>query len=367
MGLLTRRKSSSNLHHIYNAKWSPNLIGNSLYASADLALANSDIYAAIALISSDVAGAKFSSNSKPQVVDLLNSPSGLINGFSFWQQQLIQLLLDGNDYVQIIRGLNGQLTSLKSLPNSIVHPYLTPDGQSIIYQVDAVNSMPPETLLAPEVMHFRLMPDKNGIGVSPLQSLVNYLQISQANSQLQQNQVANQINPGGILNFKNANLNANAKKAAREAFESANTGPNGGHVMVLDSNSEYQPFEIKADLLKALTDNANFGASQVSKAFGIPSDLLGSESEHSNIDQMKSTYIGSIMRYANAVIDEVSEKIGIDDVEMDIESSLDIDSSTAITQINSMMQAQTITYQQAQAMLIDKGILKGGDNIANSN
>lgn len=74
------------------------LITSGGYISAETAIRNSDVWAAVNVISSDLARIKLASDSK-KLTKLLNAPSPLTNRFSFMQSIIAQMLLTGNAYV----------------------------------------------------------------------------------------------------------------------------------------------------------------------------------------------------------------------------------------------------------------------------
>ena len=155
-----------------------------------------------------------------------------------------------------------------------------------------------------------------------------------------------------------------------------NSGKNAGRLMVLTDDSKYSQLDVKADVFKALNENADYSAAQIAKAFGIPVDMLGggkyTESEHSNIDSVKGEYIADLNSYTNPILDEARLKLNCPNLKLDVKSALDVDDSIAVNQTNSMMQAGTITQNQAQYLLKLSGALpinlvppEGGDTNAN--
>ena len=66
-----------------------------------IALKNSDVYAVISRVSSDIAGCRFVTNAQP-ITDVLNAPLGnLMSGFSVWQAMIVQMMLTGNAFAII--------------------------------------------------------------------------------------------------------------------------------------------------------------------------------------------------------------------------------------------------------------------------
>lgn len=87
--------------------------------SAEYALKNSDIFAVINLLSSDVASSTISAPAP--FLQVLQQPSNLISGYNFWQSVTASLLLNGNAYAAITRDSANIPTSLALLPPSTVN------------------------------------------------------------------------------------------------------------------------------------------------------------------------------------------------------------------------------------------------------
>ena len=118
---------------------------------------------------------------------------------------------------------------------------------------------------------------------------------------------------------------------------------------------------MKADVFKALNENASFSADQISTAFGIPSDMLGggssTESQHSNSDQIKSLYLSNLNTYTNPLLDELKLKLNAPDLALDIKNMLDVDDSMLINQVSSLANAGALSPNQAQFLLQRSGFL----------
>ena len=326
--------------------------------STSQALLNSDIFSVINRISSDIASARFKTADQ-YVFNILNTPNRLISRFSFWQSVIMQLLLDGNAYVPI-KGM--QLEQRR--PSEISEINLLDDYKGLSYKVTPFNGEKEFTLTQDQILHFRIMPDAKYqymIGMSPLESLAYEMTISADSRKATLNSIKNQISPIGILTVPASQLNDEDREAARESFEKANSGQNNGRLMVLTDDSKFSQLDVKADVFKALNENSNFSASQISKAFGIPVDMLGggqsTESQHSNIDSVKGNYIADLNSYINPILDELRLKFNCPDLELDVKSALDVDDSMMVDQVNSMMQAGTIDQEQAQFLLKRSGAL----------
>lgn len=326
--------------------------------STNQALLNSDIFSVINRISSDIASARFKTADQ-YVYNLLNTPNRLISRFSFWQSVIIQLLLDGNSYVPI-KGMSLE----QRRPSEVSEINVLDDYQGLTYKITPFNGEKEFTLTQDQILHFRIMPDSRYqymIGMSPLESLTYEMTISADSRKATLNSIKNQISPIGILTVPASQLNDEDREVARKSFEKANSGENNGRLMVLTDNSKFSQLDVKADVFKALNENANFSAPQISKAFGIPVDMLGggqsTESQHSNIDSVKGNYISDLNSYINPILDELKLKFNCPDLKLDVKSALDVDDSLTINQVNSMLQAGAIDQEQAQQLLKKSGAL----------
>lgn len=377
MGLLSRSHIKNMVYpstHGYSPALYQMIAGEEIVmADASSALMNSDIYSVINRISSDVASAKFKTENS-YVSDILNSPSKLISRFSFWQGVLVQLLLSGNAYIPFIRGYG-----LEQVPPSDVQINYLAGNQGIKYTVAESNGRPEMELSQDEMLHFRLMPDAKYrylVGMSPLESLTYETSISNSSKKGNLNAMNHAINPGGVLKWETLKASDEEKTAMRVQFQEQNEGNTGG-VMVLDNSMDYTPFEIKQDVLKQLQESGEYSANNIAKAYGVPVDMMGggstTESQHSNIDQIKGTYLMTLNTDVNPILDELREKLNAPDLQLDIKGMIDVDDSLKINQINSMMTAGTITSNQAQFLLQQDGYLpedlpvpniptEGGDN-----
>ncbi|AZR15442.1 phage portal protein [Lactobacillus crispatus] len=352
------------------------LIGNSSVSMVPMskAMLNSDVFSAIHRIASDIASAKFKTDNT-YIEYILNRPSSIIGRFSFWQGVISQLLLAGNAYV-VVDGMN----LVQYRPTEISNIQVIGENVGIEYTVTPLDGSKEFKVDQNHMLHFRIMPDSSYqylIGRSPLESLAYEMTISDQSKKATLNSVQNQISPIGILSVPASQLNDEDRETARTSFEKMNSGANAGRLMVLTDDFKFSQLDVKADVFKALTENADYSAAQISKAFGIPVDMLGggksTESQHSNIDSVKGTYIADLNSYTNPLLDEVRLKFDCPNLKLDIKSALDVDDSIAVGQANSMVQAGTIDQGQAQQLLKRSGTLpvdlippqEGGDDNGN--
>lgn len=295
------------------------------YISADRALKNSDVWTAVNIISSDIARVKFHAPNKQKIDKLLGTPSRVTNRFNFFQSMIAQMLLTGNAYA--LRRLDGSGEYLEFVSPSHIQQYLSDDGQVTTYDItfngtqeDDLKNVP-----ADDVIHLRLLSTDGGLtGKSPLTALVDELTLQSGNNKLANSVFNKSANPSAMLKLTTGQkLNDEGREAVRTKFEKANTGANAGRVMVMDGTFDYSQLEVKSDVAKLLTAT-DWTRSQIAKTFMLPSDMLGSESEHSNADQIRATYNNTIGRYLAPALEELSMKYG-EDIVADIREATDLD------------------------------------------
>lgn len=294
------------------------------YISADRALKNSDVWTAVNIISSDIARVKFNGDKK-ETDTLLSSPSRVTNRFNFFQSMIAQMLLTGNAYA--LRRLDGSGEYLEFVSPSHIQQYLSDDGQITTYDISFNGTQEDDLKNVPsdDVIHLRLLSTDGGLtGKSPLTALVDELTLQSGNNKLANSVFNKSANPSAMLKLNTGQkLNSEGREAVRSAFEEANTGANAGRVMVMDGTFDYSQLEVKSDVAKLLTAT-DWTRSQIAKAFMLPSDMLGSESEHSNADQIRATYNNTIGRYLAPALEELSMKYG-ENIIADIREATDLD------------------------------------------
>lgn len=304
---------------------SSQMVLGSGYISADRALKNSDVWTAVNIISSDIARVKFHAPKKQKIDELLGTPSRVTNRFNFFQSMIAQMLLTGNAYA--LRRLDGSGEYLEFVSPSHIQQYLSDDGQVTTYDItfngtqeDDLKNVP-----ADDVIHLKLLSTDGGLtGKSPLTALVDELTLQSGNNKLASIVFNKSANARDILKLTTGQkLNDEGREAVRTKFEKANTGINAGRAMVMDGTFDYSQLEVKSDVAKLLSAT-DWTRAQIAKAFMLPSDMLGSESEHSNADQIRATYNNTIGRYLAPALEELSMKYG-ENIIADIREATDLD------------------------------------------
>lgn len=328
--------------------------------SANVALRNSDIYSVISLISSDLAGADFIG--KNPNVELLNNPiPHLNNRYNFWQTVIINLLLNGNAFVQIERDSKGAPTQLRHIPIGCVSIDLEKDV--LTYDVSGYDDFEDETIQQEDMLHFKIMAfgEINGIynliGRSPLEALSAELLQQENANKLAISTLKNAINPTSLIKVPEGVLSKEAKDNVRDEFESANSGDNTGRIMVLDQSADFQTVSINADIAKFL-NNLDWNKQQIAKVFGIPSSFLeGKGDAQSSLKMTSELYINGLNRYIEPILSELNHKLD-GHIRIDKGDIMDYSRSTLRGDVIDWIDNSILTSEEGRQLLIKKGVLE---------
>lgn len=330
------------------------------------ALQNVDIFAMINLISSDIASCDFQNGG--QYGSLLNHPSRLINGYSFWQSVIIQSLLTGNGYL-LIHSEKGKVQWLEQIPTSQVNVQLADSLENITYEINFTDDRGAVVADNSEMIHIRLMPTgevvggQEFMGISPLDSLVYPVEISENANRLTLSTLINGINPSTTINVPDAKLDKESKDSIRNSFIEQNTGENAGKVIVMDQSAQLSTIQINADVAKFL-NNLDWSADRVAEAFGVPSSYLNrtKADAQSNSQQIMSFYASSLNRYINPMISELAFKLNLPDLKLNIRDSTDVDGSQIIDMISKLNTGTNPVFSadEVKALLAEKGVISNG-------
>lgn len=328
------------------------------------AIKNSDIYSCVNLIASDVASANFKTSIPDQNLNHLLSvhPNDIYSPFTFWQTVLANLLLNGNAFCVIHRDpFTNAPVKLELLINMEVNVMISDDYQNLCYYLNFFDNREPIVVPSSEILHFRLLAaDVNStlivMGTSPLMSLAQEVQIQNQSNKLTLTSLVKTINPSGILKVNKGLLDKKAKENIRSEFESSNTGANAGRPLVLDQAVDYKSVSVDENILNLLK-GTDWTRAQICKAFGVPSDLLQMESEHSNIAQIMSFYAACLNRYINPLISEITNKLCSpgEKVTMDVTPITDPDNSAFENRIGGLVKNGVLSADAALALIQQKG------------
>lgn len=324
------------------------------------AMKNSDVFAVINRISSDIAACSFSA---PQYESLLKDPFNLMNPYAGWQEIMVQLLLYGNSYVVMHQNpKTHQVAALEPVPSDNVTLELTKDAKDIIYHVQYNDERKNVDYMSAQMLHFKLvapgMSDNQYVGISPLQSLVPELGIQDQSHKLMLASLKHAIAPTSLYETPSALTEPGAKEKIREQFEKANTGDNAGKLLVMDAGAKLSTIDVTPNIDKLL-QNANFSQTQIAKAFGIPDSYLnGQGDQQSSIEMIRSIYQNALTMYIRPLESELSYKLGTP-VKLNIADTIDVDGQQLVDNVQNLVKNGVMTPRQALGMMIARDVMPG--------
>ncbi|MDR3241800.1 MAG: phage portal protein [Lactobacillaceae bacterium] len=313
------------------------------YINAEQAIKNSDVWTAVNIISADIARVKFHTDKK-SVDNLLQNPSHLTNRFNFYQTMIVQLLLSGNAYaIRRVDKQGKEFWEFVAPGNVMVNQ--TNNGQEITYDVrfNLTGEDDLKNISSQDMIHLRWTSLNGGIiGRSPLTALSGELGLQKASGKLSMNTIQKAIMPNAVLKASTP-LTPEQREGVRSKFEEANTGKNAGRILVTDSLIDYQAIQVTADIAKLISAN-DWTRNQIAKAFLLPIDMLGGESEHSNAEQIRSVYNATLGRYIAPLQEELSTKLGVD-ITADIREAIDLDGTLIEQRTSDLVKNGVISSQ----------------------
>lgn len=319
--------------------------------NASDALTNSDIFAVVSRIASNVAMTTYKTEN-PLINKAIKQPSQYINGYSFWQKVVVQLLLTGNAYVLINRDGNNIPRSFIQVPASNVQiNLLSKDAgdpvNDIVYTItlDSENGKT-FTVRSSDVLHFRCLVSgfdeqtRGFCGISPLVSLAQEVSIQNNSNRLANASLNHAIAPSYVIKLPQNQIKDALKENWRNQVEKMTSGANTGRALVMDTSMDLQPLQVNPNI-DSLLSNTRFSQSQIAKAFGIPDEYLnGQGDQQSSIQMMNSLYVNGLAPYVSSLTSEMSAKFGVD-VRADFTNLADVDHSQLISQISSLTSSKS--------------------------
>lgn len=351
--------------YIPSSDYQPFVIqGNSIVPNAVIdsstALKNSDVFAVVNLIASDIASFMMKPVNAGQYQSLLTlSTSPLTNAYHFWTTVVAQLLLLGNSYVLIHKDW------LEIVPVFQVTIEMSDSSDVIQYDINFNDDRGEVVASASEMLHFRLFSNTEEytgsqyVGISPLNSLAMELQTKVQAQRLTINQLKRAILPSNVITIPEAKVATETKDNIRSKFDEQNlTG--GSSTIVLDMSAQLSTIQIDknvADFLSTL----DWSTERVASAFGIPTSyILSSQGDaQSSVTDISKQYLQSLNKYYLPLVSEIQAKFNLPDFNLDIRSAVDVDGTDLVNLVSTLTNNQNpvLTASQAQQLLKQAGIL----------
>ena len=285
------------------------------------------VYACVRLLAETVAGLplhlyrmKDDTNSKERATDhplyklLYRQPNPEMTSFSFREVMMVQLLLWGNCYAQIIRdGRNGIISLYPLLPENMEID--RDEKGEIFYTYHAYTDEAPGEnnkdiyFRNDEIFHVPGMGFNGLVGFSPIAMMKNSLGTTLAVEKYGSSFFKNGAQPSGVLEHPGVLKNP---EKIRENWSAVYGGANNAHkVAVLEEGMQYKPISLPPEDSQFLSTR-QFGVNEICRIFRVPPHMVQdldhatfSNIEHQSIDFVVHTLTPWLVRFELAIIKDL--------------------------------------------------------------
>lgn len=289
------------------------------------ALRNSDIYAAINIIASDIASNRILVPKSGVLETRLNDrPNSNMSGRNFKFALAAQMLLSGNSFALITDD------GFQFIPNSNMTVQQDDVTGQLTYIYTPNNGKGCQ--IAPDsILHFKCFSQDGTTGISPLYALQDEVALQKKGNRLLAGFFESPSR--NVLQIHKTDLSSDAKSNIRSKFEQANRGALS--TVILDDSMDLKGLTVDEGLLKAINSN-QFSSEKIAAAFLIPKSMLGVEEVHSSAAQVAAQYYqSSIYKYMDCFTSELAFKLGkqviYDDSRLRVNKQQDIDNVIELT------------------------------------
>lgn len=302
MSFFTTKTTSTTQDPFLDALVSLSSDDTNTFVSSDV-LRNSDIFAAINIIASDIASNPIICGTAAIDKMINSSPNSIMDGYHFKYALAVNMLLNGNSFAQILPD-----NQLKFIPNNqmVVEQ---DDVSGVLTYTYSPDGRTKQNIAPVSILHFKYFTRDGVTGISPLYSLKDEQNIQSAGNKLLTGFFSQGVHGTTVVKVHQSDLGKDAKENIRKKFDEATTGSNALNSIVLDDSMDVSNLQINTDVLKLVNSN-DWTTRQIAKAFQLPVERLGLENEHSNTEQSNIQYLkGTLQHYFDCFTSELNFKL----------------------------------------------------------
>ena len=204
------------------------------------------------------------------------------------------VLLRGNAFARIVRGLDGQVRELWPLNPDNVTVNRTSSGLVYDYTKDGVLTR----LLAHEVLHLRhRLGDDGVLGVSPIAAARGVVELAQAENEHGRNTFTNGAKMLGVLKFP-GRLKPEQRQAIATSWSSQHAGgANSGRTAILEEGVDFQALSMTLEDAEWIAAR-QFSVEEVARLFRVPPTVIGDlrNGNYSNSVEMARQFVTQTLR-----------------------------------------------------------------------
>ena len=193
-----------------------------------------------------------------------NNPN--MTGFDFRHRLVSSLLIDGNAFIMVLRGADGEVVETRVLDPRLVEVRIDPDGTPT-YIIGKQN------LGADYIVHITLFPTSSGRGLSPVEHHRTTLGLAKATETYAAKFFEQGAQVGGIVKVS-GELTADQAEQLRSAFARRHEGVSNAHrVAVLTGGADFTPLAMKLTDMDLITQ-MRWSVENIARIYGVPLHLL---------------------------------------------------------------------------------------------
>jgi HK97 family phage portal protein len=291
--------------------------GPSQEVSPETALTFSAVWAAMRLLSESISTLPvgvFRRENNGDNIEVTSDLSFLVkyqpntyqNKITFYERIIMDMLSDGNSYVQIVRNRNGRVIELLPLNYGDVETY-TLDNK--LYYSDEKSG---ETHDSDNILHFKMITGPDGItGLSPIEQCRKAIGWGMDVQEYSSTFFKNGGKLSGVLE-SDRSLSETAIDRLRNSFnKNYGTLSGANQTAVLEEGLKYKSISVTPDQAQFLASR-QFSVEEVARIFGIPPHLLRdlSKSSFNNIEMQSQEFVSySLMPFLTKIELEMSLKL----------------------------------------------------------
>lgn len=305
---------------------------DSVFSGLDV-LSNADVMSAVNMIATDVAGLKLTTKDLEADKDLLKllnvRPNATMTAYNLKFAIVLNLIIYGNSYVEIVRNETGRAIELYFIQNSDVTIKKMRDSfrvKEIIYEVKSLDGKSIKKVKSNDMLHYKLMSTDGIVGQSLLKALQNELSVSKNSKQFLDSFFRHGTHSGGMIKT-DEDLSPEDVKILQDQFQQANAGMNNANkVMILPNGLDYDAIKVDTELIKMINNN-NSSKASIASVLGIPLHKMGLTTSNMNLAQLNQDYLISTLKaYLDIILSELYKL----DEQMEIEFDFNTDDYTNI-------------------------------------
>lgn len=240
---------------------------------------------------------------------LKDAPNEEMSSMDFRQAMMVDVLLGGNGYAEIVRNGAGQAVSMYKLDRHNVKPVRI-DGGGLIYKV-RTKGQEDIPVPAEDMFHIKGLGD-GLVGYSVIKLAKESIGLGMAAESSGASFFGNGSQPGGLLTSENK-ISPEAAKNLRDSWERLHGGPaNRGKIAVLEQGIKFQAMSISPEDAQFL-ETRQFQVEDVARWFRMPPHKIGHLMRATGWSTLESTntdyLIDTLMPWTERWEQEIQRKL----------------------------------------------------------